>query len=44
MTDTLIPEADAPSRQRSGLRKVAAISASLVGTYAVTSAWGWCSG
>ena len=39
MTDTLTPQTDAPA-QESGLRKVAAISASLVGTYAVTSALG----
>ena len=39
MTDTLTPRTDAPT-PRAGLRKVAALSASLVGTYAVTSALG----
>lgn len=39
MTDTLTPKPDVPVR-RSGLHKVAALSASLVGTYAVTSALG----
>lgn len=40
MTETLTPRTDAADDQRSGLRKVAALSASLVGTYAVTSALG----
>lgn len=39
MTDTLTPETDVAAGP-SGLRKVAAISASLVGTYAVTAALG----
>lgn len=40
MTETLTRRTDAADDQRSGLRKVAALSASLVGTYAVTSALG----
>ena len=39
MTDTLAPEAETTA-EPTGLRKVAAMSASLVGTYAVTSALG----